>query len=133
MDSRVASGGLCLINPSQKLSPFRHKIFEIRQIQGTSELRLVFNNQQTPTRFVLALRWILMIVADMFFWCPLGANVQERPRGPYYVNERRNLAVLNGVGVDGVGVIFPFFYAFFRFFYAFFSLFFVFLRFSLLL
>ena len=44
--------------------------------------------------------------------------------------------VLNGVGVDGVGVIFPFFYAFFRFFthyFVFFSLFFVFLRFSLLL
>ena len=34
--------------------------------------------------------------------------------------------VLNGVGVDGVGVIFPFFDAFFRFFthfFAFFSLF----------
>ena len=27
--------------------------------------------------------------------------------------------VLNGVGVDGVGVIFPFFYAFLLFFYAF--------------
>ena len=27
--------------------------------------------------------------------------------------------VLNGVGVDGVGVIFPFFYAFFPFVYAF--------------
>ena len=32
--------------------------------------------------------------------------------------------VLNGVGVDGVGVIFPFFYAFFPFFYAHFSPFF---------
>ena len=44
--------------------------------------------------------------------------------------------VLNGVGVDGVGVIFPCFYAFFAFFthfFVFFSLFFVFLRFSLLL
>ena len=44
--------------------------------------------------------------------------------------------VLNGVGVDGVGVIFPFFYAFsffFTHFFVFFSLFFVFLRFSLLL
>ena len=28
-----------------------------------------------------------------------------------------NWEVLNGVGVDGVGVIFPFFYAFFPFFY----------------
>ena len=27
--------------------------------------------------------------------------------------------VLDGVGVEGVGVIFPFFHAFFRFFYAF--------------
>ena len=35
--------------------------------------------------------------------------------------------VLNGVGVDGVGVIFPFFYAFFPFFYAFFPFFFAFL------
>ena len=34
--------------------------------------------------------------------------------------------VLNGVGVDGVGVIFPFFYAFFPFFYAFFPLFYAF-------
>ena len=43
--------------------------------------------------------------------------------------------VLNGVGVDGVGVIFPLFYAFFVFYanFRFFSLFFVFLRFSLLL
>ena len=43
--------------------------------------------------------------------------------------------VLHGVGVDGVGVIFPFFYAFFVFyaFFRFFPLFFVFLRFSLLL
>ena len=40
--------------------------------------------------------------------------------------------VLNGVGVDGVGVIFPFFYAFFALLRIF-SLFFVFLRFSLLL
>ena len=45
--------------------------------------------------------------------------------------------VLNGVGVDGVGVIFPFFYAFFPFFcaffpffYAFFPFFFAFLCFS---
>ena len=38
--------------------------------------------------------------------------------------------VVNGVGVDGVGGIFPFSYAFFPFFYAFFPLF---LRFSLLL
>ena len=37
--------------------------------------------------------------------------------------------VLNGVGVDGVGVIFPFFYAFFAFLRIF-SFFFVFLRFS---
>ena len=37
--------------------------------------------------------------------------------------------VLNGVGVDGVGVIFPFFYAFFVFLRIF-SLFFAFLRFS---
>ena len=37
--------------------------------------------------------------------------------------------VLNGVGVDGVGVIFPFFYAFFVFLRNF-SLFFAFLRFS---
>ena len=37
--------------------------------------------------------------------------------------------VLNGVGVDGVGVIFPFFYAVFRFF----THFFVFFRFSSLL
>ena len=35
--------------------------------------------------------------------------------------------VLNGVGVDGVGVIFPFFHAFFPFFYAFVPLFFAFL------
>ena len=43
--------------------------------------------------------------------------------------------VLNGVGVDGVGVILPFFYAFFAFFrfLSFFSLFFVFRRFSFLL
>ena len=47
--------------------------------------------------------------------------------------------VLNGVGVDGVGVILPFFYAFFIFFFflthffVFVPLFFVFLRFSLLL
>ena len=44
--------------------------------------------------------------------------------------------VLNGVGVDGVGVFYPFVYAFFRcftHFFVFFSLFFVFLRFSLLL
>ena len=45
--------------------------------------------------------------------------------------------VLNGVGVDGVGVIFPFFYAFFVFLRIFslffFRFFFVFLRFSLLL
>ena len=34
--------------------------------------------------------------------------------------------VLNGVGVDGVGVIFPFFYAFFPFFYAFFPFFYAF-------
>ena len=34
--------------------------------------------------------------------------------------------VLNGVGVDGVGVIFPFFYAFFLFFYAFFPFFYAF-------
>ena len=40
--------------------------------------------------------------------------------------------VLNGVGVDGVGVIFPFFYAFFVFLRIF-SFFFVFLRFSPLL
>ena len=38
--------------------------------------------------------------------------------------------VLNGVGVDGVGVIFPFFYAFFPFFLRIFPLF---LRISLLL
>ena len=38
--------------------------------------------------------------------------------------------VLNGVGVDGVGVIFPFFYAFFVFFMNFFVFFFAFLRFS---
>ena len=38
--------------------------------------------------------------------------------------------VLNGVGVDGVGEIFPFFYAFFPFFYAFFPFFFAFLCFS---
>ena len=37
-----------------------------------------------------------------------------------------NWEVLNGVGVDGVGVIFPFFYAFFPFFYAFFPFFFAF-------
>ena len=42
----------------------------------------------------------------------------------------QNWEVLNGVGVDGVGVIFPFFYAFFRFFYAFFPFFFAFLCFS---
>ena len=48
----------------------------------------------------------------------------------------KNWEVLNGVGVDGVGVIFPFFYAFslfyafFRFFYAFFPFFFAFLCFS---
>ena len=34
--------------------------------------------------------------------------------------------VLNGVGVDGVGVIFPFFYAFFPFFYAIFPFFYAF-------
>ena len=39
--------------------------------------------------------------------------------------------VLNGVGVDGVGVIFPFFYAFFPFFFL--RIFPLFLRFSLLL
>ena len=38
--------------------------------------------------------------------------------------------VLNGVGVDGVGVIFPFFNAFFPFFYAFSPVFFAFLCFS---
>ena len=38
--------------------------------------------------------------------------------------------VLNGVGVDGVGVIFPIFYAFFPFFCAFFPFFFAFLCFS---
>ena len=41
----------------------------------------------------------------------------------------RHWEVLNGVGVDGVGRIFPFFYSFLRFS----SLFFVFLRFSLIL
>ena len=50
---------------------------------------------------------------------------------------RRLEKALNGVGVDGVGVIFPFFYAFFPFFYTFFPLFLrifpLFLRFSLLL
>ena len=38
--------------------------------------------------------------------------------------------VLNGVGVDGVGGIFPFFYVFFFVFFRFSSFFFVFLRFS---
>ena len=38
--------------------------------------------------------------------------------------------VLNGVGVDGVGVIFSFFYAFFPFFYAFFPFVYAFLCFS---
>ena len=42
------------------------------------------------------------------------------------------MEVLNEVGVDGVGVISPFFYAFLRFFTHFFG-FFAFLRFSLLL
>ena len=41
----------------------------------------------------------------------------------------RSWEVLNGVGVDGVGVIFPFFYAFFAFLRIF-RLFFAFLRFS---
>ena len=40
--------------------------------------------------------------------------------------------VLNGVGVDGVGVIFPFFYAFFPCFYAFFPFFYAFVPFFLL-
>ena len=40
--------------------------------------------------------------------------------------------VLNGVGVDGVGVIFPFFYAFFVFLRIFLLFFFAFLSFSLL-
>ena len=38
--------------------------------------------------------------------------------------------ILNGVGVDGVRVVFPFFYAFFPFFYAFFPFFSTFLYFS---
>ena len=44
-------------------------------------------------------------------------------------SEIHNWEVLNGVGVDGVGVTFPFFNAFFPFFYAFFPFFYAFFAF----
>ena len=65
---------------------------------------------------------------------PFSSHFSASPKGQGQTRaEVKSLQiweVLNGVGVDGVGVIFPFVHAFFPFFFAFFRFFF---RFSLLL
>ena len=67
-------------------------------------------------------------------WLTTGVSLKKVKFGRLSIETEAFWEVLNGVGVDGVRVIFPFFYAFFVF-YAFFRFFFafVFLRFSLLL
>ena len=47
----------------------------------------------------------------------------KKEGGASRILQREDWEVLNGVGVDGVGVIFPFFYAFFLFFMHFSSIF----------